>query len=185
MRLSVGQVAPDFTINDSNGKSISLADYAGKNVLVSFFRYAGCPFCNLTLIELVERYQNFASRGLEAIVFFQSDDESIKKYVSAKKPPFPLIADSKKVVYEKYGIESSKIGAVKSILRAPTLAPALLSGKVVQGKIDGDGFLMPAQFIVGPDQRFVKVYYGSDFMDKMPFFEIEEVIMSQSMKTTA
>lgn len=179
MRLTAGQVAPDFTINDSNGKSISLRDYTGKNVLISFFRYAGCPFCNLTLIELIERYQNFASRGLEAIVFFQSDDESIKKYVAAKKPPFPLIADSKKVVYERYGIESSKVGAVKSILRAPKLAPALLTGKVVQGSIDGDSFMMPAQFIVGPDQKLVKAYYGSDFMDKMPFFEIEEVIMTQ------
>lgn len=185
MRLTVGQTAPDFTINDSNGRSISLADYSGKNLLLSFFRYAGCPFCNLTLIGLMDRYQNFSSRGLEALVFFQSDDDSIHKYVSAKKPPFPLIADSKQLVYDKYGIESSKLGALKSVIRLPSIAPALASGKVVQGTIDGDGFLMPAQFIVGPDQKLAKVYYGSDFMDKMPFFEIEEVIMTQSLQPAA
>jgi cytochrome oxidase Cu insertion factor (SCO1/SenC/PrrC family) len=38
-RMKVGQPAPDFTLEDSDGKSVSLADYRGKkNVVLVFYR---------------------------------------------------------------------------------------------------------------------------------------------------
>jgi peroxiredoxin Q/BCP len=179
MRLTDGQVAPDFTIADVTGKQISLESFKGQYVLLSFFRYAGCPFCDLTLIKLIERYDNFANRGLKTVAFFQSSDESIDKYVSDKHPPFPVIADPDKLVYDKYAIESSRMGGLKSVKRIPITVSAILKGEVVQGKIGGDAFLMPAQFIVGPDSKIVKAHYGSDFADKIPLFEIEELILTK------
>lgn len=181
MILSAGNTAPSFDMLDSKGKQVSLSDFQGKFLLLSFFRYAGCPFCNLTLIKLIERYDNFVNRGLETVVFFQSDDDSIHKYVDAKKPPFPLIADSKKVVYESYGVQSSLAGSVKSLLKVPEVGTAILRKEVSQGAMDGDKFLMPAQFVIGPDSKIIKANYGTDFMDKIPFFEIEALIVEHTM----
>ncbi len=51
-RLTAGNIAPDFTVTDVKGKTISLSDYKGKAVLLVFLRYAGCPWCNLALHRL-------------------------------------------------------------------------------------------------------------------------------------
>ncbi len=179
MRLLEGQQAPRFTSTDVKGQPITLDMYNGKYVLLSFFRYAGCPFCNLTLIKLIERYDNFASRGLQAIAFFQSDDDSINKYVAAKNPPFPIVSDAEKIVYDQYGVESSRLGGLKSLAHVPETAAAMLKKEVVQGNIGGDTFLMPAQFIIAPDKTIIKAHYGSDFADKIPMFEIEELILTK------
>ncbi|MBC7707612.1 AhpC/TSA family protein [Polaromonas sp.] len=179
MRLTAGQAAPNFNIVDVNGTPVALSNYAGKYVLVSFFRYAGCPFCNLTLIDLIERYKNFSDRGLQTVAFFQSDDESIAKYVAAKQPPFPVVADPQKVVYDMYKIESSKVGALKSLAAAPKTIAAIARGKVAQGALNGDSFLMPAQFVIGPDGTIVIAHYGTDFADKIPLLDIEETILTK------
>ncbi len=179
MRLTDGQTAPDFTVNDVKGNPVSLSTYKNQYVLLSFFRYAGCPFCNITLMRLIERYDNFSKRGLQTVAFFQSNDESIDTYVSARNPPFPVVADPDKTIYNQYGVESSVAGAAKSLLSLPATVVAMMKGQVVQGKIDGDGFLMPAQFIIGPDSTVVKAHYGTSFADKIPLFEIEELILTK------
>lgn len=179
MRLAEGQEAPDFTVIDVKGNPVSLSTYKNKYVLLSFFRYAGCPFCNITLMRLIERYDNFSKRGLQTIAFFQSSDDSIDRYVAAKNPPFPVVADPEKKVYDQYGVESSVAGAAKSILSLPATTVAIIRGEVVQGKIEGDGFLMPAQFIIGPDLTIQKAHYGTSFADKIPLFEIEELILTK------
>lgn len=182
MRLVEGHAAPEFSIKDTKGSSISLDLYKDNYLLLSFFRYAGCPFCNITLIKLIERYDNFASRGLQTVAFFQSDDDSINKYVASRNPPFPLIADPEKTVYNAYGVESSRAGAVKSILKIPVTTAAIIRGDVVQGTMDGDKLLMPAQFIIGPDGIIETAHYGTDFGDKIPMFEIEKLILTKITK---
>ncbi len=37
-RIQVGQVAPDFTLQDAEGRSMSLSDFRGKNVVLVFYR---------------------------------------------------------------------------------------------------------------------------------------------------
>jgi len=55
MRLQAGQPAPDFLRPDIGGKTIRLGDYRGRYLLLSFYRYASCPFCNLRVHELLQR----------------------------------------------------------------------------------------------------------------------------------
>lgn len=177
LRLVIGQPAPTFVINDVNGTPIDLEAFRGEYTLISFFRYAGCPFCNLTLLQLIKRYENFSSRGLKIITFFQSPADTVSEYVSIKKPPFAVIPDPDKTVYDTYGIESSAAKSFGAVTLVPGVLRAALSGQVKQGTIDGDAFLMPAQFIVGPDLNLLKVHYGNNWGDKMSMFDIEEVLL--------
>ena len=55
MNIEEKQAAPGFTINDVNGKTINLADYKGKKVLLTFYRNVGCPICNLRFHEIQEQ----------------------------------------------------------------------------------------------------------------------------------
>lgn len=181
-RLKVGEKAPDFQVTDMNQKSISLVDFSGHYTLLSFMRYAGCPFCDMTLIKLVERYQNFSARGLEVVTFFQSPADTIEAYVLQRQPPFSLVADPDRAVYDLYRIESSKVGLVTTLPAAVGVGAALLTGKTKQGKITGDGFLMPAQFVIGPDLTLQNVHYGTNYGDKIPFIEIETLLLTHAME---
>lgn len=54
MKLSAGTKAPDFEMQDINGKPIWLSDYRGKKIVLGFFRNVNCPFCNLRVHELMK-----------------------------------------------------------------------------------------------------------------------------------
>ena len=45
MALSVGTKAPEFTVKDTNGKTVSLSDFAGKTVVMYFYPKDDTPGC--------------------------------------------------------------------------------------------------------------------------------------------
>lgn len=183
MLLTSGQTAPDFEVTDIDGNTIRLGDYEGKKLLLCFFRYAGCPFCNLLLHSLIERYPKLHEQGLEIIAFMQSPKTGIMNYPVKKQfpqTPFPLIADPERDIYSLYGVAPSiakfSRGAVTS---APKLLPSLYKHRFHQGKIDGSFFLIPAFFLVGPDNlRIHEAYYSPDFSTMIPDVDIVDFVMS-------
>ena len=54
----------------------------GKKVMLSFYRYAACPLCNLRVNDLINHYPDFNNKGLEMIAIFQSPTKSILKFGS-------------------------------------------------------------------------------------------------------
>jgi thioredoxin-dependent peroxiredoxin len=174
MKLIPGQTAPLFTIKDANDKTISLQDFSNKKLLLCFFRYAGCPFCNLQISKLIERYDNYAKRGLSIIAFFQSPQDTVLQYPGKQKPQFPLIPDPEKNIYTLYGVESSIAGLAGAVLHAPSMVEAMRFG---QGKIDGDLFLMPATILINPNQTIYSTHYSTNLAEKLPLFDIEEFLL--------
>lgn len=81
MRLQAGQPAPDFLRPDIDGGTIRLNDYCGRFLLLSFYRYASCPFCNLRVHELLQHLPELEKRGLSLIGVFQSAREAIMDHV--------------------------------------------------------------------------------------------------------
>lgn len=178
IKLTEGNKAPTFKIKDVAGKTINLADYKGKKVLLCFFRYAGCPWCNLAIHRLVLEYPKFKKLGLEVITFVQSKPENIQKYIfdqHVPNPPFPIIADPDRKIYNLYGVEDSYGAAVKSIKRVPEWFWNAAGKKYKQGKSDGSMTLVPAEFMIGPDEfNLYKVHYGIDYFDHLAMAEILE-----------
>jgi peroxiredoxin len=71
MKIQANQLARPFTSSDIFGEPISLADYEDKKLLLSFYRYASCPLCNLRIHDLIERYDDLKARGLHTLAIFQ------------------------------------------------------------------------------------------------------------------
>jgi peroxiredoxin len=63
---SVGAIAPDFTINDTNGKAVSLSSFRGKHVLIDFWA-SWCKPCRDANPNLVRLYDQYKSQGFEII----------------------------------------------------------------------------------------------------------------------
>ena len=67
MRLRPGRMAPPFNAVDLYGRRVSLLEYANVRVLLSFFRAAVCPLCNLRLAQLNVLKLNDSESALEVV----------------------------------------------------------------------------------------------------------------------
>lgn len=175
-RLTNGQTAPDFEMKDMAGNIIRLSDYDGRKLLVCFFRYAGCPWCNLALHRLTLEAPRLKSLGLNIVAFIQSEPENIQRYIYERHTPlpdFPIIPDPGSEVYKAYGIRNSVRSAATSAVRIPSWFNATLGKGFRQGKIDGSTSLVPAHFLIGPDNFTIhQASYGSDYFQDWPMIEI-------------
>jgi peroxiredoxin len=171
MRIQKGQPAKDFEVKDIFGNQFALSDFKDKKLLLAFFRYASCPLCNLRIHQLIQNYPTFETKGLHLLAFFQSPQESIRRYVGKQDAPFPIIADPDHLVYREYGVEASWAAFIRGSLRLITVTSAARKG-FFPGKMEGTKSLIPADFLIGPDLIVEKVYYGKDIADHMPVQEI-------------
>src|SRR5262245_42974112 len=79
MRLQPGDKAVPFSAETIEGKAISLELFAGKPLLLMFYRYASCPMCNLRLRDFAQHYSSLHEHGLEVIAFFHSTAQNIRR----------------------------------------------------------------------------------------------------------
>jgi len=171
MRIAPGAEAISFEVEDIFGQSVRLEDFRDRKLLLSFYRYASCPLCNLRIHELTKRSAEFEKRGLSMVAFFQSPAESIRKYVSKHEAPFPIIPDPEHNVYNKYGVESSVGGFLGGMLGIDS-PKAMLKG-FLPGKMEGTWTLMPADFLIGPDLKVQEAFYGNKISEHLPFDKID------------
>ena len=181
MKLQAGQQAVYFHVRDINGAPISLADYSGKKLMISFYRYASCPLCNLRVHELIQHFPAFNAKGLAMLAFFQSPAEGIQKYVGKQEAPFPIIADPSHEIYQRYGVTSSWLGFGKAIaFKLPMAYQAVFGKGFLPGRMDGDKAMIPADFLITPEQTIHRAFYGSDIGDHLPIKEIQLFIESNT-----
>lgn len=168
-RLVAGDQAIDFQWTDVTGARIKLSDYRGDKVLLAFYRFALCPFCNLRLSMLAKRKKELEDRGLKIIAFIQSPLEAVRKSSDRHNTPFPILADYDKEIYSQYGVASRPAGMMSTVLRRPLkIFRAILKGYIPY-KIQGDPNLMPAEFLINPDGTIHTAHYGKDAGDHLSF----------------
>jgi peroxiredoxin Q/BCP len=176
--ISRGNVAPDFSVHDVMGKTVTLSKFHPKSVLVVFLRYSGCPWCNLALHRLTMEYPLLKQNNCEIVAFIQSTPENVKENIykrHAKKPPFPIIADQKRVIYNKYGVQNSVTAAARSITKIPYWVHAVREHGFTQKALDGDFFLVPAMFLVsGHTGKILLASYSSSFYEHETFTAVYE-----------
>ncbi len=175
-RLIAGQIAPDFSLKDIYGNKVRLADYKYDKLLICFFRYAGCPWCNLAIHRLTMSYRALDELNLKIIAFIQSEPANIQRYIFDRhdpQPQFPIIADPDRTVYNLYGVNDSMSAAARSLVKLPDWLHASFGSNFKQGKVDGSLTLVPAQFLIGQNShKIYKVNYGADYYNSAPIVEI-------------
>ena len=179
MRLLAGQPARDFQVMDIHGNPVRLNGYAGKKLMLSFYRYASCPLCNLRVHDLIRRQPDFRARGLHMLAVFQSPGESIRIYVGKQLMPFPVVADPAHSLYRLYGVEASWAGFGKAMLfKLPMVFEAVIGNGFLPGRMEGDKAMIPADFLIGPDLVVRYAFYGKDIGDHMPIRDVEDFLKS-------
>jgi len=99
-----GDKAPDFTAKDQNGKTVSLSDFKGKNVILYFYPKDDTPGCTAEACSFRDNYQSLLSKGFAVIGVSTDDEKSHKKFETKFSLPFSLIADPDKKIVEAYDV---------------------------------------------------------------------------------
>lgn len=118
--LSVGSKAPDFQLNDFNGKSIKLADYTDKPTVLVFWA-SWCPHCVRELPVMNKLYKEYNPKGVNFIgIDVDSTTSAGKNFVDSHHISFPVAVGSGSVSgnYQITGIPSIFILAKGGVVKA-------------------------------------------------------------------
>ncbi|HEY1422768.1 MAG TPA: TlpA disulfide reductase family protein [Candidatus Acidoferrum sp.] len=104
---TVSKPAPGFSLPALDGRTVSLADYAGKKVVVSYWA-SWCGPCKVELPQLSEFYKQYHKADSDFEVLAISVDENradAEHYASDEKLPFPVLLDKDSKVADAYAVE--------------------------------------------------------------------------------
>ena len=109
MPIHEGKPAPSFSLEDVEGAKVSLADFAGKNLILYFYPKDDTPGCTKEACGFRDDWKEI--QKLNAVVVGVSADggDSHRKFAAKYKLPFPLLSDPERTVMQKYGAYGEKI----------------------------------------------------------------------------
>ena len=112
MFLKPKNKAPDFSVKDQTGKEVRLSDFLGKKVVLYFYPKDNTPGCTVEACNLRDHYTKLTEAGYVVLGVSTNTIQSHQKFIETQNLPFSLLADTEKVVHEKYGawIEKSMYG---------------------------------------------------------------------------
>ena len=106
--LTPGEKAPDFTLTDQNGKSVSLSDFSGTRVVLYFYPKDNTPGCTRQACAFAGSYAEFQRRGIQVIGISKDSVDSHRKFAEKHSLPFILLADSELQAICAYGVWQEK-----------------------------------------------------------------------------
>ena len=138
VRLTPGDVAPDFTLTSDTGAEVSLADLRGRKVIVYFYPAAMTPGCTKQACDFTDSLSSLQAAGYEVLGISPDKPEKLAKFRERDGLTITLLSDPDKSVLAAYGAFGEK----------------KLYGKVVEGVIrstfvvDEQGAIEVAQYNV-------------------------------------
>ncbi len=109
MAIEEGKKAPAFTLKDAKGKSVSLKDFAGKDVVVYFYPKDDTPGCTKEACGFRDLWSDLKKKGVVVLGVSPDGAESHQEFVKKYELPFPLLSDPGKKTMEKYGAWGEKM----------------------------------------------------------------------------
>ena len=108
MMLEVGMKAPDFTLMNQLGASVSLSDFAGKKVVLYFYPKDNTPGCSRQACAFAQTYNDFTKQDVIVIGISKDSVSSHLKFAEKYELPFVLLSDPELQVIQAYGVWQEK-----------------------------------------------------------------------------
>ena len=106
--LEVGMKAPDFTLLDKRGNSVSLSDFLGKKVVLYFYPKDSTPGCTRQACAFAQNYSNFEDKNVVVIGVSKDSVASHLKFAEKYELPFVLLSDPELQAIQAYGVWQEK-----------------------------------------------------------------------------
>ena len=109
MAIEVGKKAPAFQLQDADGNTVSLADHAGRDVILYFYPRDDTPGCTKEACGFRDLWKKLQAKGATVIGVSPDKPESHQKFAKKYKLPFTLLCDPEKKVMAQYGAWGEKM----------------------------------------------------------------------------
>ena len=145
--LEVGMKAPEFTLKDKNGETVSLSDFIGKKVVLYFYPKDNTPGCTRQACAFAQSYEEFQRKDVIVIGVSKDSAASHLKFAQKYELPFVLLSDPELQAIQAYGVWQEK----------------KLYGKVSMGVvrstylINEEGFIEKVMAKVKPDNNAAEI----------------------------
>jgi thioredoxin-dependent peroxiredoxin len=106
--LKAGDRAPQFTLTDSQGKRVSLGDFAGRQVILYFYPADDTPGCTKEACGFRDAWDDLRALGVEVLGVSGDDAESHRRFAIKYRLPFTLLSDPGHEVMRAYGAYGAK-----------------------------------------------------------------------------
>ena len=106
--LEVGMKAPDFTLPDKDGNSVSLSDFLGKKVVLYFYPKDNTPGCTRQACAFAGAYEGFKAKDVVVIGVSRDSVASHQKFAQKHELPFILLSDPELQAIQAYGVWQEK-----------------------------------------------------------------------------
>lgn len=136
-RLSAGQAAPDFTLPDDKGTSVTLSDLRGRKVIVYFYPAAMTPGCTTQACDFSDSLEVLRRDGYEVLGISPDKPDKLAKFRERDHLTISLLSDADRAVMTSYGAYGEKT----------------MYGKTVQG-------VLRSTFVVDEDGKISHAWYN-------------------------
>jgi peroxiredoxin Q/BCP len=106
--LKTGDKAPDFSGKNQDGNIVSLSDYKGKKLVLYFYPKDNTSGCTAEACSLRDSWQALQAKGYSILGVSPDSEKSHTGFIQKYNLPFPLIADTDKIIAQAYGVWAEK-----------------------------------------------------------------------------
>ncbi|MGN0228432.1 MAG: peroxiredoxin [Muribaculaceae bacterium] len=106
--IEIGQKLPEVLGKDQDGNEIKLSDFAGKKLVLYVYPKDNTPGCTNQACNLRDNYSALLKQGYAILGASIQSEASHKKFIEKYSLPFPIIADTDKVLVEQLGVYGEK-----------------------------------------------------------------------------
>jgi thioredoxin-dependent peroxiredoxin len=134
-RLEIGDTAPPFSLPDADGRTVKLADFKGRSVIVYFYPAASTPGCTKQACDFRDSLAQLNCAGIDVVGISPDKPEKLATFRDAEKLTFPLLSDPGRTVLTAWGTfgEKKMYGkTVHGVIRSTFLVDALGKIEVAQ-----------------------------------------------------
>ena len=103
-RLAPGDLAPDFTLDDQDGRPVSLSALRGSRVVLYFYPEAMTPGCTTEACDFRDSLNSFASAGVRVVGISKDDVPKLKRFAERDRLNYTLLSDEDLAVQKSYGV---------------------------------------------------------------------------------
>ena len=106
--LETGMKAPDFSLPDKDGNTVSLSDFLGKKVVLYFYPKDNTPGCTRQACAFAASYEQFKAKDVVVIGISKDSVASHLKFAQKYDLPFILLSDPELQAIQAYGVWQEK-----------------------------------------------------------------------------
>ncbi len=106
--LELGAAAPDWSLRDASGETVSLSDFAGRKLIMYFYPAALTPGCTTQACDFRDNLASFTSQGYAVVGVSPDAPQKLTKFADQESLSYPLLSDPDKTVLTAYGAYGEK-----------------------------------------------------------------------------